>query len=193
MTAVPKREAMSAEAFLEWAEAQDDGRYQLIGGQIVAMAPERVEHAHVKFQVAKALDSAISEAKLPCRAFVDGVGVKIDDATVFEPDALVNCGAPISRGSLLAPNPVIVVEVISPTSTRKDLAVKFTNYFRHPGVQHYLVVVMENRTVIQHSRAEDDTLKTRIARLGDRLTLDPPGIAVAVSDLFMDLDSAFAD
>jgi Uma2 family endonuclease len=193
MTAVPKRETMSAEAFLEWAEAQDDGRYQLIGGQIVAMAPERVEHTHVKFQVAKVLDAAISKAKLPCRAFVDGVGVRIDDATVFEPAALVNCGAPISRGSLIAPNPVIVVEVISPTSTRRDLAVKFTNYFRHPRVQHYLVVVMESRTVIQHSRAEDDTLKTRIAGLGGRLTLDPPGIAVAVSDLFKDLDSAFAD
>jgi hypothetical protein len=92
--------------------------------------------------------------------------------------------APIPRASLIAPNPVIVVEVISPTSTRRDLAVKFTNYFRHPGVQHYLIVVMENRTVIQHSRSEGDTLKTRIAGPGDRLTFDPPGIAVAVSDLF---------
>ena len=193
MTAVPKSNAMSAEAFLEWAEAQDDGRYQLIGGRVVARAPEPVEHAHVKFQVAKALDAAISEAKLPCRAFLAGVGVKIDDATVFEPDALVNCGAPISRGSLIAPNPVIVVEVISPTSTRRDLAVKFTNYFRHPGVRHYLVVVMEDLTVIQHSRAEGRTLKTQVAEPGDLLTLDPPGIAVAVSDLFKDLDSAFAD
>jgi Uma2 family endonuclease len=193
MTAGPKRKAMSADAFLEWAEAQDGGRYQLIGGQAVAMAPEPVEHAHVKFQVAKALDAAIFEAKVPCRAFLAGVGVKIDDATVFDPDALVNCGAPISRGSLIAPNPVIVVEVISPTSTRRDLAVKFTNYFRHPGVQHYLVVVMEDLTVIQHSRAEGRTIKTQVAEPGDRLTLDPPGIAVAVSDLFMDLDSAFAD
>ncbi|MGO9174206.1 MAG: Uma2 family endonuclease [Rhodomicrobium sp.] len=193
MTAVPKRETLSADAFLEWAEAQESGRYQLIGGEIVAMAPERVEHTYVKFQVAKALEAAIAEAKLPCRAFVDGVSVKIDDATVFEPDALVNCGAPIQRNSLIAPNPVIVVEVISPTSTRRDLAVKFTNYFRHPGVQHYLVVVLENRTIIQHSRAEGDTLKTRIAGIGDRVTFDPPGIAVAVSDLFGDLDTGFAD
>lgn len=183
---------MSADAFLEWAEAQDEGRFQLIGGEIVAMAPERVEHSHVKFQAAKALEAAIVRAKLPCRAFVDGVAVKIDDATVFEPDALVNCGAPIPRGSLIAPNPVIVVEVISPTSTRRDLALKFTNYFRHPGVQHYLVVVLENRTVIQHSRAEGDTLRTRIAAMGDEVTFDPPGISVAVSDLFADLDS-FAD
>ncbi len=193
MTAVPKRETMSADAFLEWAEAQEDGRHQLIGGEIVAMAPERVEHTYVKFQVAKALEASLAGAKLPCRAFVDGIGVKIDDSTVFEPDALVNCGAPIPRRSLIAPNPVIVVEVISPTSARRDLAVKFTNYFRHPSVEHYLVVVLENRTVIQHSRSEGDTLKTRIAGAGDRLTFDPPGIAVAVSDLFGDLDGAFAD
>ena len=184
---------MSAEAFLEWAEAQDDGRYQLIGGQIVAMAPERAEHGLVKYQAAKALEAAIVQAGVPCRAFVDSLGVKIDDTTVFEPDALVNCGEPISRGSLIAPNPVIVVEVISPTSTRRDLAVKLTNCFRHPGVRHYLVVVMENRTVIQHSRSEGDTLRSRIAGMAGRLTFDPPGIAVAVSDLFKDLDSAFAD
>jgi len=184
---------MSAEAFLKWAEAQDSGRYQLIGGEIVAMAPERVEHTLVKRLIADALDAAIAAAKLPCRAFVDGLGVKIDDTTVFEPDALVHCGPPMRRGSLIAPNPVIVVEVISPTSARRDLAVKFTNYFRHPGVQHYLIAVMEEKSVIQHSRAGDGKLMSRIARDGDRLTLDPPGIEVSVSDFFAGLDSAFAD
>lgn len=193
MTPVPKRETMSADAFLEWAEAQDNGRYQLIGGEIVAMAPECARHVLVKRAIANALDAAIAQAKLPCRAFVDGLGVKIDDATVFEPDALVNCGPPIRGSSLIAPNPVIVVEVISPTSVRRDTALKFTNYFRHPGVQHYLIAVMENRTVIQHSRGEGDMLKSRIARDGDRLTLDPPGIEVTVADLFGDLDTAFAD
>ena len=162
---------MSADAFLEWAEAQDSGRYQLIGGEIVAMAPECARHVLVKRAIANALDAAVAQAKLPCRAFVDGLGVKIDDATVFEPDALVNCGPSIRGNSLIAPNPVIVVEVISPTSVRRDTALKFTNYFRHPGVQHYLIAVMENRTVIQHSRGEGDMLKSRIARDGDRLTL----------------------
>ena len=193
MTAIRKCENMSASAFLEWAKAQESGRYELIGGEIVAMAPERVEHAHVKFQVAKALDAAIAAAKLPCRAFVDGPGVKIDDATVFEPDALVNCGQPIQRGSLIAPNPVIVVEVISPTSAKRDSAVKFTSYFRHAGVRHYLIAVMEDQSVIQHSRGEGDKLMSRIARNGDRLTLDPPGIEVAVSDFFVGLDTAFTD
>ena len=193
MNALPKRQMLSAEAFLEWAEAQDEGRYELIAGEIVAQPPERAEHGHVKRIVANAFDAAIAKAKLPCRASVDSLAVKIDDSTVFLPDALVNCGAPIARSSLVAPNPVIVAEVISPTSTRCDLALKLANYFRHPGVQHYLIVVLENRTVIQHSRGEGEALRTRIGDLGDRLLLDPPGLAIAVSDLFGDLDTAFAD
>ncbi len=184
---------MSADAFLEWAEAQDGGRYQLIAGEIVAMAPERAEHVHVKREIANALDAAIAKAKLPCRAFVDGLGVKIDDATVFEPDALVNCGPAFSRSSLIAPNPVIVVEVISPTSVARDLAAKYANYFRHPSVEHYLILFIESRLALLHSRAESETLRSRIAREGDRLTLDPPGIEVAVSDFFAGLDTAFAD
>ena len=44
-----------------------------------------------------------------------------------------------------------------------------------------------------HSRDEGEVLKSRIAREGDGLTLDPPGIEVAVSDFFAGLDGAFAD
>ena len=90
---------MSAEAFLEWAGAQESGRYQLIGGEIVAMAPERAEHVHVKREIANALDAAIARAKLPCRAFVDGLAVMIDGETVFEPDVKrTRPRAPSERG-----------------------------------------------------------------------------------------------
>ena len=44
-----------------------------------------------------------------------------------------------------------------------------------------------------HSRGEGELLTSRIAREGDGLMLDPPGIEVAVSDFFAGLDGAFAD
>ena len=65
MTAVRKPETMSAEAFLEWAEAQPSGRHQLIGGEIVAMAPERAEHVHVKRQIAKRSTPLLRERASP--------------------------------------------------------------------------------------------------------------------------------
>ncbi|MGO9473940.1 MAG: Uma2 family endonuclease, partial [Rhodomicrobium sp.] len=75
---------MSADAFLAWAERQEQGRYQLARGEIQAMAPERAEHGDVKRRVANALEAAIKEKGLKCQAFVDSLGVKIDGETVFE-------------------------------------------------------------------------------------------------------------
>jgi Uma2 family endonuclease len=86
-----------------------------------------------------------------------------------------------------------VVEVISPSTAARDIAEKYANYFRHPSVQHYLILFIDKRIAILHSRSEGETLKSRIAREGDRLSLDSPGIEVAVSDFFAGLDSAFAD
>ena len=66
--------------------------------------------------------------------------VAIAEHTVYEPDVLVNCGAPVGADSLLAPAPVIVVEVITPTSRSLDTNGKLADYFRLESVNHYLVV-----------------------------------------------------
>lgn len=182
MQALPKQK-MDAGAFLVWAECQE-GRYQLVRGEILAMAPERVAHSDIKRRVANAFEAAIKEKGLKCQAFVDGPGVKIDDETVFEPDALVNCGERVPGGSLIAPNPIIVAEVISPTSERRDLGAKYKNYFRHPSIQHYLLVFIEELIVVHHRRGPEGVLMSAIAGLDGTLTLDPPGIGIAVSALF---------
>ncbi len=55
MTAVPKHRMTVAE-FLPWAAAQDRGRYELVRGEVVAMAPERARHNIVKKSIARALE-----------------------------------------------------------------------------------------------------------------------------------------
>lgn len=125
MNALPQSKRMNAGEFLEWAEAQDRGRFQLIAGELVAMAPERANHARAKYALVKALEAAIHHAGLPCEAFVDGLQIIVDDETVFEPDALVNWGEKVPRDSVTATNPVIVAEAISPSSERRDIAPSF--------------------------------------------------------------------
>lgn len=178
------RQKLNADEFLAWADRQERGRYQLAAGKVLAMAPERAEHGDVKRRVANALEAAIRAKGFKCQAFVGSLGVKIDSETVFEPDALVNCGERVPRASLIAPNPVIVAEVVSPSSERQDLAVKFRDYFRHPSVQHYLLIMIEGRSVLHHKRGENGTIVTAI--LGDTATiaLEPPGIEVPVAAMF---------
>jgi Uma2 family endonuclease len=175
---------MTADEFIAWAMQQPEGeRYELVAGEVVAMAPERASHARVKHRAARRLEDAIGERGGTCEVFPDGMGVRIDDHTVYEPDAVVRCGPPLPDDATEMTDPVIIVEVVSPSSSRRDAGAKLEDYFRMASVRHYLIVKTENRTVIHHARDEDGRIQTRILRSG-MLEMDPPGIAVPVEGMF---------
>src|SRR5215475_4261865 len=118
---VALRRPYTVEEYLAWASAQTERqRSELINGQIVAMAPERIKHAKVKLAVAIALKAAVARNGLVCHVLADGPTVRIDDHTAYEPDALVYCGPELPGDSLIVPNPVIIVEVLSPTTSHTD-------------------------------------------------------------------------
>src|ERR1700728_3090010 len=133
------RRPLTVEDYVAWAGAQAERqRAELINGQIVAMAPERVEHGEVKLAAAIALRTAVTRAGLECHALGDGMTVRIDDHTAYEPDALVYCGPRLARGDLIVPSPIIVVEVLSPATAHTDTSAKLIGYFRLESVMHYL-------------------------------------------------------
>jgi Uma2 family endonuclease len=169
--------------YLAWADSQSEElRSELINGQIVAITPERVEHVEVKVAAAFALKAAITRVGVPCHALGDGMTVTIDEHTAYEPDALVYCGERLRRGSLVVPNPVIVVEVLSPTTAHTDTSAKLIGYFKLSSVRHYIIIDPEARTAMHHARAADGTIAARTLSAG-RLHLDPPGLEIEVADL----------
>ncbi len=174
---------MTREEYRRWAEAQPRGRYELVEGEIVAMAPERVAHLRVKVRAWQALDRAIRAANLPCEALPDGATVEVSDDTDYEPDAVVNCGERIAGDAVAAPNPVVVVEVLSPSTQSVDTGAKLADYFRVPSIQHYLIVRADRRAVIHHRRREGGEIETRLLAEG-RIVLDPPGLHFAVEDFY---------
>lgn len=177
-----KAPRMTVTEFLDWAMHQPEGRrYELVDGQPVAMSPERSRHNLVKFAVARALGDGIARTSLACTAFTDGMTVAIDEHRSREPDAAVQCG-PVDPDALALDAPVIVVEVISPSSARQDTSLKLIEYFSLPSVVHYLVVDPDLRRVIHHKRMGED-IRTLIVADGD-LRFDPPGFAVSVAALY---------
>ena len=167
---------MTADEFIVWAMEQPEGqRYELVDGEVIGMAPERAAHARVKGRIYESLTAAIRAAGAPCEAFPDGMAVRVDAHTVFEPDALVRCGALLADDAIEVVDPIIVVEVVSPSSSRRDAGTTLEGYFRLPSVRHYLIVMTRNRTVIHHQRDDVGNIATRIIRDG-AIQLDPPGI-----------------
>jgi Uma2 family endonuclease len=186
MTALRRRQ-MTVDEFLAWAEGRE-GRYELYNGIAYAMSPERAGHAETKLATAQALATAVAKAKLPCWVLPDGMTVRVDKYTAHEPDALVYCGARLPPDAIEVPNPVIVVEVLSPSTRHVDASAKLAGYFRLPSVQHYLVVDAEQRLVIHHARRGSQPIATRVLSTGT-LELDPPGLKLPVKRLFAERDA----
>lgn len=176
--AEPVSVRMTSEQFIAWAMERPNGeRYELVAGEIVAMAPERSAHALTKGRVYRRLAEAIEAAGLACTAYPDGMAVEIDDLTTYEPDALVRCGPALPGNAIKVTDPVIVVEVLSPATRARDAGAKLEDYFRLASVRHYLILKTENKTVIHHRRDETGAIATRIIRDGP-IVLDPPGITI---------------
>ncbi len=173
---------MTVDEFLVWAEEQP-GRYDIVDGVVHAMSPEGAGHAETKFAVQAALVAAIRASQRPCHMLPDGMTVRVDETTAYEPDALVYCGAKLPPRAVEVPDPVIVVEVLSPSTRRVDASAKLAGYFRLPSVSHYLIVDPNKPVIINHARRSGDVIATRIVTDGT-IALDPPGMNLRVSDIY---------
>jgi Uma2 family endonuclease len=181
MVAVPKTR-MNVSEYLTWAQSHP-GRYELSDGEVIAMSPEGAGHAAVKYAVQTALLAGIRARRLPCHMLPDGMTVRIDEITAYEPDALVYCGAKLAPSAVEVPAPVVVVEVLSPSTRRIDAAAKLAGYFRLPSVAHYLIVDPGKPLVVHHARGSGETILTHILTQGT-IELDPPGLSVALADFY---------
>ena len=181
MTALPSTR-MTVDEYLAWAEDQT-GRYELLDGAVFAISPEGAGHAERKASVHAALLAGIRARGLPCYALPDGMTVRINDVTAYEPDALVYSGSKLQPSALEVPNPVIVVEVLSPSTRHIDLSAKLADYFRLPSIAHYLIVDPGKPSIVHHARAAGDTILTRIVNEGG-IRLDRPGIEFAMADIY---------
>ena len=81
------------------------------------------------------------------------------------------------------PIPVVVVEVLSPSTAADDHGVKLDGYFSLPSVEHYLIVDPDRRVMIHHKRGAD-AIETRILRDGV-VRLEPPGLEAEVAAFFV--------
>jgi Uma2 family endonuclease len=176
------RKRMTVAEFLAWVETQPRGKYELWHGEVFAMGSDRAQHGRAKFATGKAFERAIDKAGTTCEAFVDCLQVQISETTSFEPDALVNCGERLPGEAVFATNPVVIVEVLSPSTERADKTRKVPNYLSLPVVRHVLLIDTIERRV-QHFRRGDDGVITFAFSSTGQIALDPPGLTVDVEEL----------
>jgi Uma2 family endonuclease len=151
-------------------------------GEPVARSPEPAGNGAVKLAVQTALLAGIRARGVPCHMLPGRMTVRVDETTAYEPDVLVYCGAKLAPSVTEVPTPIVIVEVLSPSTRRIDAFAKLAGYFRVPSVAHYLIVDPDKPLVIHHARGSADTILTHVVTQGT-IELDPPGLAAGLSDI----------
>jgi len=173
---------MTREEYRAWAERQGRGHYERVNGVVVAMAPERAGHNIRKAVAWQTLRRAVQAAGLPCEVYTDGMTVEVGDSD-YEPDAVLHCGDKLLADATVVPDPLVIVEVLSPSTSSTDRAWKLGEYFKLPSLRHYLIVWADQQQIAHHRRGDDGQIETRIVTSGE-IRLEPPGIAVIVADIY---------
>lgn len=175
---------MTVDEFLAWSVRQESGRYELQDGRVIKQQAQNVGHLRVKGRFYRMALEAIESGNLPFYAVTDGATVRISPDTAYEPDALI---APLPMPddtALEIPNPVIVVEVLSPSSIKRDLADKLAGYFKVPSILHYLVLDPVEKEIIWHRRAATGGLEPPATMKDGKFSIDPPGLEIEVARVF---------
>jgi Uma2 family endonuclease len=135
---------MTVAEFLTWNDGTDT-RYELIDGRPVAMAPVAPGHSVI---VANVIYELKSKLQRPCYLGSEaGIEHPDRDDTFYEADLVVSC-TPIQPGMAAIPDPVVVIEVLSPSTIEHDRGRKAYDYTRIESVQEIVLLSSEQRHVV---------------------------------------------
>ncbi len=181
---------MTREAFFEWAEAQEK-RYEFDGFQPVAMTGGELGHSLLIGNINRQLGNRLAGKR--CRPLGPDAGVATIGDGVRYPDAVITC-SPFNNRDRLVPNPVVVFEVVSPTSVRIDRVLKLREYQAVPSIRRYVIVEPGAAAVTVLWREQpEETFRASGLGADDVLSLPEVGIEIPVAAIYEGIDVGTED
>lgn len=176
------RKPMSVREFLDWEERQER-RFEFDGFQPVAMTGGTSEHSLIQTNLITALGSRLRDG--PCR--VHGGHMKIATARgIRYPDAFVLC-SPIPRGTTVIQEPLLVFEVLSPSTSGTDRIVKVREYGATPSIRRYVILEQTRQAATVFSWDSGQWAGIVIADDAE-LALPEIDLALPLADLYRNVD-----
>lgn len=130
---------MDRSSFLAWVQGRE-GRFELAGRRVVMMTGGSRGHAIVMRRLANALERRLDAVQWT--VLTSDFAVDVGPDTLRYPDVVVDAaGGPLN--DLTATAPVLIAEVVSPSSATEDLGDKAAEYLRLPSLAAYLVLAQD--------------------------------------------------
>ena len=181
-----KREFVTLERYFE-ISAESHTRVEYLDGELFYMSGVRYAHGKIQMLIGALLVGHLDDNEYDVLS--SNVCIRPRQMAYFFPDLTVVRGKPRfapGRNDLL--NPVLVVEVLSPSTRNHDLDNKLPVYRAMPSLEHILIVEQNRPSVVQHSRAGDAWTQHQYSELDDIVSLDSLGASLSLAQFYRGID-----
>lgn len=166
----------------------DDAVYELVDGVIVMMTNPNQNHEQIVGNIGAPLKLAMD--KRGCRTYQGGMRVQISDnmqgVDKTKPDVVVPCG-PTNGLSNFITDPLVIVEVLSPSTMDYDRGDKLDFYKLIPTMRH-IVIAYQDQMRIEHYRRVPGGWETDVLIRGDdKLILEAVAFQMPVAQIYFDV------
>lgn len=140
-------------------ENLSDIRHEYIYGEVYAMAGASVTHNRIVNNIGFKIDNHLANSS--CETFTENVKLRADAQTFYYPDVFVACDQN-PENEFYREEPILIVEVLSPSTERTDRNEKLAVYKNIPTLQEYVIVWQDKIYIELHRRQVDDSWLTYI-------------------------------
>lgn len=129
---------MTSQHFLAW-EATQTVKHEFFAGEVFALAGAGKAHVTLRLNMAMALRQHLRGS--PCRTFMADTQLRVDAADAyFYPDVVVTCSVRDAEDPAIVRDPVLLVEVLSPSTAAYDRGDKFASYRLLPNLREVVLI-----------------------------------------------------
>ena len=177
------RHYWTAEEFLAF-EANNEFKHELVDGEIYDMTGGTGEHSQIAANVIISLGGQIHRSS--CITHTSDMMLKATEGYYVYPDMSVVCGQPLyeDRSRLALLNPILVVEVSSPTSSAYDRGWKRELYQQMSSTQVYLIIDQHRIFVELYTRNDGGWVMTTYCSLDDVIPLPVLGCKLPLEQVY---------
>ena len=175
--ALPK--PMTLAEFLAWEERQPL-RYEFDGIGPVAMTGGTYGHSTIQRNLAIVIGGRLRGK--PCQFQGSDLKIQVGDGHIRYPDGMVVC-SPVDRTATVVHEPVVVFEVLSPSTAAKDRIVKAREYQATPSIRRYVMLEQDSVGATVYARA-GDSWTHEILIADSILALPEIGVEIPLAELY---------
>jgi len=175
--------AISIEDYLQ-GEPNSPIKYEYIDGQVMAMAGASLKHNLITTNILGLLWGALR--KSDCFPLSSDMLVKTSENSFRYPDVVVICDQNTADNHFVHESPVLIIEVLSKSTRKKDKTEKRDEYLAIPSLQEYILI--EQDFVEIDVQCRRDHWQSSYYFLGDEIHLKSIDVTVAVEDIYQRID-----